>query len=68
MAGNIAVCDSEYVLDKLPDIAITKLSARDVVRHELVQRIIRAYEEYEKKNQKRETSAKHYTGRPPKNN
>ena len=56
------------ILDHVEDIAICRLTERDVVRHELVQRIIRAYEEYEKKNQKRETSAKHYTGRPPKNN
>ena len=39
------LAEAIYVLDKLPDIAITKLSARDVVRHELVQTIVRAYEE-----------------------
>ncbi len=56
------------ILNNVEDIAICRLTERDVVRHELVQRIIRAYEEYEKKNQRRETSAKRYTGRPPKNN
>ena len=56
------------ILDGVDDIAICRLTERDVVRHELVQRIIKAYEEYEKKNQKRETSAKRYTGRPPRNN
>ena len=56
------------ILDHVEGIAICRLTERDVVRHELVQRIIRAYEEYEKKTQKRETSAKRYTGRPPKNN
>ena len=55
------------ILDGVEDIAICRLTERDVVRHELVPRIIRAYEEYEKKNQKRETSAKRYTGRPPRN-
>lgn len=39
------LAEAIYVLDKLPDIAIVRLSARDVVRHELVQTIVRAYEE-----------------------
>jgi len=56
------------ILDNVEDIAICRLTERDVVRHELVQRIIRAYEEYEKKNQKKETAEKRFTGRPPRNN
>ncbi|MEW6724521.1 MAG: PhoH family protein [Bacillota bacterium] len=36
------------VLANVPGIAFVHLSERDVVRHELVQRVIKAYEEYEK--------------------
>ena len=36
------------VLDKLEDVAICRLTSADVVRHVLVQRIIEAYEKYEK--------------------
>ena len=38
------------VLDDIEDIAICKLSGADVVRHRLVQKIIEAYEVYDKKN------------------
>jgi len=38
------------VLDGVEDIAICKLNGSDVVRHRLVQKIIEAYEEYDKKN------------------
>ena len=38
------------VLDGIEDIAICKLSGADVVRHSLVQKIIEAYEVYDKKN------------------
>lgn len=46
------------VLDSVEDIAICKLTGADVVRHVLVQRIIAAYEKYEKPfqtNKKKET-------------
>ncbi len=36
------------VLDRIEDVAICRLTAADVVRHVLVQRIIEAYEKYEK--------------------
>lgn len=36
------------VLAKVPDIAIITLTHRDVVRHELVQAIVKAYEKHEK--------------------
>lgn len=39
------------VLSKVDDIAFCKLSSKDVVRHPLVQKIVQAYEEYEKTNQ-----------------
>ncbi|MDO4845856.1 MAG: PhoH family protein, partial [Oscillospiraceae bacterium] len=35
------------VLDGVPDIAICRLTPSDVVRHELVQRIVAAYDRYE---------------------
>ena len=38
------------VLEGIDDIAICKLTGADVVRHALVQKIIEAYEVYEKKN------------------
>lgn len=37
------------VLDKIEDVDVIRLSNQDVVRHPLVQRIVKAYEEYEKK-------------------
>ena len=41
--------DAVRILDNIPDIAICRLTASDVVRHALVQRIIAAYETGEKK-------------------
>jgi len=42
------------VLGKVDDIGFVKLSSRDVVRHPLVQKIVKAYDEYEsKKNAKK---------------
>ncbi len=37
------------VLEKVDDIAFCKLTSKDVVRHPLVQKIVQAYEEYEKR-------------------
>ena len=39
------------ILKGIDDIAITKLSAKDVVRHRLVQEIINAYERSGEKNE-----------------
>ena len=41
--------DAVWILENIPDIAICRLTASDVVRHALVQRIIAAYETGEKK-------------------
>jgi phosphate starvation-inducible PhoH-like protein len=41
------------VVSGIDDIAICKLSGKDVVRHPLVQKIVNAYEKYEEKNAKR---------------
>ena len=41
------------VLSKVDEISFVKLTNKDVVRHPLVQKIVKAYEEYEKKTEKR---------------
>ena len=43
------------VLKKIDDIGIAKLTSLDVVRHPLVQKIVNAYEQYEKKSAKGNT-------------
>ena len=40
------------VLKKVDDIGICQLTSSDVVRHPLVQKIVKAYEDYEKREQK----------------
>ena len=42
------------ILEGIPGIAIVFLSDQDVVRHELVKKIIRAYERYENRRPVRE--------------
>ncbi len=42
------LAEAMEVLRNVSGVAVVELSARDVVRHELVQRIVRAYETYEK--------------------
>jgi len=37
------------VLKDVNEIGVCRLTSRDVVRHPLVQKIVRAYEDYEKK-------------------
>ena len=41
------------ILGKVDEIGFAKLTARDVVRHPMVQRIVKAYDEYESKNRKK---------------
>ncbi|MBD5488216.1 MAG: PhoH family protein [Lachnospiraceae bacterium] len=41
------------VLAKIDDIAFCRLTSKDVVRHPLVQKIVRAYDDYESKEKKR---------------
>ena len=43
---------------KIDDIAFCNLTSKDVVRHPLVQKIVKAYEDYEKKATK--TAGKKY--------
>lgn len=53
------------ILRDVEDIAICKFEQKDVVRHQLVQRIIQAYEDYEKSGQegKRTRNAEKNSGR-----
>ena len=37
------------ILKKIPEIGVVELTSKDVVRHPLVQKIIEAYEAYERK-------------------
>lgn len=50
-AGQISGLDTAVnVVRNIEDISICKLTSRDVVRHPLVQKIVKAYEEYEQKS------------------
>ncbi len=51
------------VLSKVEEIGFVRLTDKDVVRHPLVQKIVRAYEEYEKKHQKRRDNGALYNNR-----
>ena len=56
------------VLDGIDDIAICKLTGADVVRHQLVQKIIEAYEVYDKKNPAEPQKRPPVRGRKPYSN
>lgn len=51
------------VLGKVEDIGFCTLTSKDVVRHPLVQKIVQAYEEYEKKQQRKTNVKKEHTSR-----
>ena len=46
------------VVKDIEDISICRLTSKDVVRHPLVQKIVKAYEEYESKSMKNKTRDK----------
>ena len=46
------------VLKRVEDIAFCELTSKDVVRHPLVQKIVKAYEEYENKSEPKKTKEK----------
>ncbi|MDO4438179.1 MAG: PhoH family protein [Eubacteriales bacterium] len=48
------------VLAKIDDIGFAKLTAADVVRHPLVQKIVKAYDDYEAKKALRDKEKKNY--------
>ncbi|MFP3152955.1 PhoH family protein [Lachnospiraceae bacterium ZAX-1] len=52
-----------YVLQKVEDIGISRLTSNDVVRHPLVQKIVKAYEEFENSKYPKNTQNNKY----PKN-
>lgn len=64
-AGQLSGLDvAVKVVKNIEDISICRLSSKDVVRHPLVQRIVKAYEEYEGKaktrnSDKREVKRRH---------
>lgn len=55
------------IVRKIDEIGISRLTSKDVVRHPLVQKIVKAYEEYEKKKKQRpDREQRAYQGRPPR--
>lgn len=46
-----------FVLRKVEEIGICELTSRDVVRHPLVQKIVKAYEDYESRQNKRKNNS-----------
>lgn len=53
--GHVSGLDSALkILKNIEDIGVCMLTNKDVVRHPLVQKIVEAYDSYEKKNQRRE--------------
>jgi phosphate starvation-inducible PhoH-like protein len=51
------------VLGKIDDIGFTYLTSQDVVRHPLVQKIVKAYDAFESKNQKQDSKKKDRTSK-----
>ena len=49
---------AKKVLSKVDEIAFIELTNKDVVRHPLVQKIVKAYEEYENKHNKSSDNSK----------
>lgn len=49
---------AEKVLSKIDDIGFCRLTSKDVVRHPLVQKIVKAYDDYEAKTKARTTTTK----------
>ena len=54
------------VVKNLEDISICRLTSRDVVRHPLVQRIVKAYEEYEQKQEQKKSHTRDRKKRGPR--
>lgn len=56
-AGQVSGLDvAVNVVKGIEDIAVCTLTSRDVVRHPLVQKIVKAYEEYESKQERKKSS------------
>lgn len=54
------------VLAKVDEIGVVKLTNQDVVRHPLVQKIVKAYDDYENGQASRKSSAGARGGKNPK--
>jgi len=57
---------AEKVLGKIGDIAFIRLTSKDVVRHPLVQKIVKAYEDYESRLNHRQGKEFHREEKRPK--
>jgi len=55
---------AEKVLGKINDISFIKMTSRDVVRHPLVQKIVKAYEDYESRLGSSQNKAAHKANEP----
>jgi len=55
---------AEKVLGKINDISFIKMTSRDVVRHPLVQKIVKAYEDYESRLGSSQNRAAHKANEP----
>lgn len=55
---------AEKVLAKISDIAMIRMTSRDVVRHPLVQKIVKAYEDYESRLGSSQNKAAHKANEP----
>lgn len=58
--------DAIEILDDVKDIGIVKLTAQDIVRHNLVRKIVKAYDKKEKKQAYRSLQSKNNTKKPSK--
>lgn len=56
--------DAIEILDDVKDIGIVKLTAQDIVRHNLVRKIVKAYDKKEKKQAYRSLQSKNNTKKP----
>ena len=54
---------AQKVLKNIDDIAFCNLTSKDVVRHPLVQKIVKAYEDYESHTEKRQERVKYRISR-----
>ncbi|MDE6365054.1 MAG: PhoH family protein [Lachnospiraceae bacterium] len=55
---------AEKVLGKISDIAFIRMTSRDVVRHPLVQKIVKAYEDYENRLGSSQNKSAHKVNEP----
>ena len=60
--------EATAVLKNVDDIAIVTLNEKDVVRHKLVQSIIKAYDQYAQKKNRENFKRREYDGKSKSNN